>query len=201
MKAIILASTSPRRQQLLRQLGIEFKVVAPAVDEEHMAAEGGGDPVSLALRLAQAKALAAAEQLTAGLIIAADTIVVCEQVVMGKPGDAAEARAMLERLSGRTHEVITGLCLLERESGRLSLEYESTRVTFRALTDEDIDDYIACGESMDKAGAYGIQGYGAVLVQGIEGCFYNVMGLPLARLTLMLQPYGFESFEKPEGLK
>lgn len=192
MKAIILASASPRRQQLLTQLGLDFQVMEAGIDEEGAGVDFGGEPHELAMELAQRKAEAAASRLTSGLVIAADTIVVCERQIMGKPLNREQARAMLRALSGRSHEVITGLCVLEVDAGGCDSAYERTRVHFRALSDQDIEAYLDSGEAMDKAGAYGIQGLGAVLVEGIEGCYYNVVGLPLTRLTMMLQQRGIK---------
>ncbi|NLZ44618.1 MAG: septum formation protein Maf, partial [Clostridia bacterium] len=129
------------------------------------------------------------------LVIAADTIVVAENRIMGKPRDKGDAREMLSFLSGRWHEVYTGIALVRAAEGKSLLDYERTRVKFHSLSREEIDRYIRSGEPMDKAGAYGIQGLGAVLVERIEGCYFNVVGLPLAKLALMLKKFGLEVLE------
>lgn len=187
---IILASGSPRRKELLTAMGIShFRVVAPDFDER---AVGPFPPADLVRRLAVGKARAVAETVGSGpLIIAADTVVALEDMVLGKPRSAAEARDMLRRLSGRTHRVYTGLTV--HCDGRESTHYVCTEVTFRALTEEEIAHYVATGEPMDKAGAYGIQGIGAQLVSGISGDFFNVMGLPVCLLSEMLRTFGVDT--------
>ena len=141
-------------------------------------------------KLARAKAQAAADKVSSGVIIAADTVVVLDDEVLGKPRDESEAAAILARLSGRRHQVITGVCIIDRESERLLTVSEITRVYLRTLSTEEIAAYVSTGEPLDKAGAYGIQGLGALLVERIEGCYYNVVGLPLFRLNLMLKEVG-----------
>lgn len=185
--AIILASNSPRRKDLLRQVGIEF-IVAPAdVDERQLPGE---PPEEYAVRVATDKAKAAAERAGDGLIIAADTIVVLEDRVLGKPSDAKEAESMLGMLSGRIHHVITGLVVLDAGSKRMTAKAADTKVWFRKLSTGEIRSYVASGEPFDKAGAYGIQGLGALLVERIEGCYFNVVGLPLSLLSEMLADNG-----------
>ena len=187
---MILASASPRRRQLLQQLGLSFTVLAADIDEAALVREGELSPVEQALHLAELKARAVQEQLKEGLIIAADTVVWCGDHALGKPSDNAEARRMLQMLSGRAHLVVTGLCLMDCVSGVWETAAECTEVFFRELTAADIEAYIATGEPHDKAGAYGIQGYGAIFVEAIAGCYYNVMGLPLNRLCRMLGNFG-----------
>ena len=185
--SIILASNSPRRRELLAQIGIrDFQILSPDVDE---AVEPGLSPARMVEALSLRKAQAAAGRAGADdLIIAADTVVALDGRVLGKPQDQGEAFAMLSALSGREHRVYTGVTVLG--GGRAATEHEETAVAFRALSPEEIRDYIATGEPMDKAGAYGIQGVGALLVQGIRGDYCNVVGLPLFRLGRMLSGFG-----------
>ena len=185
--SIILASNSPRRRELLAQIGIrDFQILSPDVDET---VEPGLSPARMVETLSLRKAQAAAGRAGAeDLIIAADTVVALDGRVLGKPRDQEDAFAMLSALSGREHRVYTGVTVLR--GGQAATEHEETAVAFRALTPEEIRDYIATGEPMDKAGAYGIQGVGALLVQGIRGDYCNVVGLPLFRLGRMLSGFG-----------
>ena len=193
---MILASQSPRRIELLHEADLEFRVIPADVNEEPLPHE---DPFFLVERLACMKAatVLAAHAEPSEIVLAADTIVTIDGEVLGKPSDATDARAMLRRLSGRTHTVATGVCIArcdEREPRRLSDDeppvsfVAKTDVTFYELTDEEIDAYVTSGEPMDKAGAYGIQGTGGrMLVKGIEGDFYNVVGLPIAEVVRKLK--------------
>ena len=185
--SIILASNSPRRRELLAQIGIrDFQILSPDVDET---VEPGLSPARMVEALSLRKAQAAAGRAGADdLIIAADTVVALDGRVLGKPRDQEEAFAMLSALSGREHRVYTGVTVLG--GGQAATEHEETAVAFRALSPEEIRDYIATGEPMDKAGAYGIQGVGALLVQGIRGDYCNVVGLPVFRLGRMLSGFG-----------
>ena len=182
---IILASGSPRRRELLNTLGLSF-TVCPAKGEE-TAPEGAG-PAEIVKALSRAKAGVVARQFAGELIIAADTIVYLDGRVLGKPKDEADARAMLSALSGRSHEVYTGVTVMLGED--TLCEAECTKVFFRELSAEEIDAYVASGDPMDKAGAYGIQGRAALMVEKIEGDYFNVMGLPLCRLGKMLKTIG-----------
>lgn len=189
---IILASQSPRRKELLSQMGLRgFKVTSPEVDEtveEHL------PPAQVVEELSRRKALAVARH--AGqddLIIAADTVVALEGAVLGKPADQREAFAMLSALSGNRHYVYTGLTVIQGD--QVVTQHECTTVTFRELEPEEISHYIATGEPMDKAGAYGIQGLGAMLVSGIEGDYFNVVGLPIFRLSRILAGFGLDLFQ------
>ncbi len=186
---IILASGSPRRKQLLTQMGMRpFNIVSPDVDE---AVDRGLSPAQVVETLSARKADAVAAQVGPGaLIIAADTIVTLEDAILGKPADDLDAFRMLSALSGGRHQVYTGVTLLR--GGERRCEHEVTTVTFRELTEADITRYIATGEPMDKAGAYGIQGLGALLVERIEGDYFNVMGLPVCRLGRMLAGLGVD---------
>jgi septum formation protein len=172
---LVLASLSPRRSELLRVAGFSFRVRSCPVEEVRSETE---PPREYALRLARAKAEAA---WVGGdeVVLGADTIVVVGEQVLEKPRDAADARRMLEALSGRSHTVITGICLRHRRGA--ILDSESTQVHFSELDREEIDAYVASGEPMDKAGAYAIQGLASKFIDRIEGCYFNVMGLPLAR--------------------
>lgn len=182
---LILASQSPRRQDLLRQAGFGFRVVVPGVDERRLPEE---PPESYVERLARAKA----EAVEAGpedWVLAADTTVALDHHVLEKPADAAEAARMLRLLSGRVHEVMTGVCL--RHGGRQWSGVETTRVEFAELSEEEIAEYAASGEPLDKAGGYGIQGRASKLIPRIEGCYFNVVGLPVARVYAMLRAAGY----------
>ena len=184
---IILASNSPRRRELLGQMGIKgFKVAAPDVDET---VEGNLHPAQIVEELSLRKAKAAAAKNDGdGLIIAADTVVALEGAVLGKPRDKRDAFSMLSALSGNRHDVYTGVTVML--GGRVVTEHERTTVTFRDVEPEEIRAYIATGEPMDKAGAYGIQGRGALLVSGIQGDYCNVVGLPVYRLGRILAGLG-----------
>jgi septum formation protein len=186
---LILASSSPRRVEVLRDAGITFEVVTTNVDETRLEAEPAEKMVR---RLAEAKARAAAIQVVGpAIVIGADTVVVLGEDVLGKPASAEDARAMLARLSGKTHAVMTGVAVLRLPERTLRIETESTRVTMAPYTAQEIADYVAGGEPMDKAGAYAIQGRGGRFVTSIEGCYFNVVGLPLARLYRILKELGW----------
>jgi len=187
---LILASASPRRAEILRNAGIPFETHATAVDESLRSGELRGDYVR---RLALAKARGAAEALRdsgESLFIGADTIVVVDGEILGKPSSDEEARRMLRLLRGRVHEVHTGVAVVRRPRAMEGIVEEITRVTFAPLSDREIDAYVATGEPSDKAGAYGIQGIGGRYVTRIEGCYFNVMGLPIARLWALLSEFG-----------
>lgn len=187
MKKLILASASPRRRELLLQLGIPFTVMVSGVAEENPA---GADPSHLAVRLALVKAESVGRRVSGGLVLAADTVVAVEGKLLGKPRHRAEAAAMLRTLSGRWHEVLTGVALLEQPGGRKATHVERTLVHVRRLLPGEIDWYVDSGEPYDKAGGYGIQGRAAVFVDRIEGCYFNVVGLPLAALWQLLARFG-----------
>lgn len=173
---ILLASASPRRQAILQQLGIQFQVVAPQIEEDI----SDLPPLEAPRLLAVEKAMAISRTYPEHLVLGYDTLVFLDGSPLGKPVDRAEAYRMLEGLRDRWHEVRTGFCLAQggqvREEG-----VECTRVRFRAFSKQELDDYIADGEPFDKAGAYGIQGKGARFVRAIEGCYYNVVGLPVTK--------------------
>ena len=205
---LVLASASPRRQELLRIAGIPFTVQPADIDETPIPGEA---PRVYAERLAQEKALKVSRNHATKYVLGADTIVVVDEKILGKPRDAADAARMLSILSGRVHEVITGVCLVEPasssqlpvasepavralssrvnvcENRQFTTSSETTRVTFGALSDEEIQSYVATGEPMDKAGAYAIQGLAARWIPSIEGDYSNVMGLPVALVYRMLR--------------
>lgn len=184
---LYLASRSPRRARLLEMLGVRFAQVTP--DEDGGAWEPGADPALYATCQAEAKALSVAEQQKRGVILGADTVVYLDGEVFEKPADEAEARAFLHRLAGREHEVLTGLALVRAGGGISISAVERSRVRMSPMDAATIRAYVATGEPLDKAGAYGIQGIGGMLVAGISGCYFNVMGLPLARLRALMQEY------------
>ena len=189
MKQIILASSSPRRSSLLRQIGITFETVPPDVDESRYTF--GGDPAGTAERLALAKAKSVAGRVDARgrLLLGADTVVLFEGEVIGKPKDVDDAFAMLQKLAGRSHRVLTGFALLDPQADRAVTGHEWTTVSMRELTDAEIRAYVDTGEPLDKAGSYGAHALGAGLITRVEGCFYNVIGLPLARLLVELKNF------------
>lgn len=185
---LILASASPRRAEILRNAGFEFDVHPAHVDETSFPGESPEDYVR---RLADAKARLVADHAarnhTQAIIIGADTAVTVAGELLGKPSGVEDAKRMLRLLSGRTHEVLTGVAVLRVPEGFSALHVETTRVTFLDLSDSDIENYIATGEPFDKAGAYGIQGIGGKFVREIEGCYFNVMGLPLSRVWSLVR--------------
>lgn len=187
---IILASKSPRRQELLRLLGVEFQIMTEDVDETMDIALPPEDEVR---RVSACKAQAVAGCVRAeDTVISADTIVVCDGVIMGKPKSEAEAVQMLRRLSGRTHRVMTGLTV--RQADRVESVTVTTSITFRPLSEREILAYVQSGEPMDKAGAYGIQGGASLFVSHLDGDYFNVMGLPVCTLTLLLRSFGIPIF-------
>ena len=188
--AIILASQSPRRRELLGQMGLTQFIIRPALGEERT--DPGLTPAQLVEALSRQKAEEVAGRSDPGdLIIAADTVVAIDGTVLGKPRDEAQAREMLSLLSGRSHTVYTGVTV--RRDGEVLTGHEATHVRFRPLSPAEIDAYVRTGEPMDKAGSYGIQGLGALLVEGIEGDYCNVVGLPVCRLGRMLLKFGMDA--------
>ena len=183
---LILASASPRRQELMKLLRFDFEVRASGVPEEP---RRGESPAQLVMRLARAKADTIRDTRPEAWVVGADTVVVCGSEILGKPDSPAAAGEMLRKLSGRTHEVLTGICIRHRQLRHAS--FVETSVRFAALSDRDIQEYLATGESLGKAGAYAIQGYGSRFVHGIHGCYFNVVGLPLAHLHRTLMQLGF----------
>lgn len=185
--AIVLASASPRRRELLENVGVKDMVIIPAHGEERAPEGASADEAVMAI--SRGKALEVAEQCSPeDVIIAADTVVCLDGCILGKPHDEAEAAEMLRRLSGREHEVFTGVTVMRGADVHCGVE--RTLVRFRALTAAEIAAYVATGEPMDKAGAYGAQGVASLFVEGITGDFFNVMGLPMCRLGRMLSNLG-----------
>jgi septum formation protein len=184
---LILASASPRRKEILASAGLNFEVCPSAIDEAPLAGER---PEDYARRVARDKALSVAAQTPAGsLVLGADTIVVADEEILGKPRDAADAARMLRILSGVSHQVITGVCIVRAPAELIALRHETTAVTFRDLDDDEISNYVASGEPLDKAGAYGIQGLASKFVTRVEGCYFNVVGLPVALVYELLKPF------------
>lgn len=186
---IVLASASPRRKELLEQIDLQFLIIPSNADEIILPDE---TPEELVVRLSIDKAseVANREDVAGRWFIGSDTIVLCNEQILGKPADTQQAAEMLRLLSGREHRVLSGYAVLDRQTGEQRSEAVSTKVRFRELTDAEIARYIATGEPMDKAGSYAIQGRGVCFVAGIEGSYTNVVGLPLCRLTLALKELG-----------
>ncbi|MFY9813394.1 MAG: nucleoside triphosphate pyrophosphatase [Dehalococcoidales bacterium] len=187
MKKLILASASPRRRELLQKIGLKFEVDASNCAEE---IDPALLPEELVCRISAAKAKAVASRHKNAVIIAADTIGVIGKKLLGKPHTAAEARKTLGQISGKSHLVITGFTVLDTATDKIITKTVTTKVYIKKLTPLEIDAYVATGEPLDKAGAYGIQGLGAVIVERIEGDYYNVVGLPLFTLTEVLKEFG-----------
>lgn len=187
---LILASASPRRAALLGQAGIPYRVVESGLHDE--SEPPGTAPAETAVRLALRKAQRVAGGLREGVVLGADTIVLHRDEILGKPRDRDEARRMLRRLSGEEHLVITGIALIDVRTGSYECDFAETRVWMRVLEPEIIEAYLATGEPMDKAGAYGIQGKAAIFVERIEGSYFNAVGLPLYQLSLLLSRMGIK---------
>ncbi|MCQ1536084.1 septum formation protein Maf [Methanosarcina sp. KYL-1] len=193
MRRIILASASPRRKELLKQLiGDNFEVFVSSYEEKPLQ---GLSPEALLIRHSVEKARDVAKRFDSGIIIAADTSVLCEGEVLGKPHTPERATEMLEKISGKTVQVITGLTVLDMDRGEEISESELTDVRMKKMSEEEISAYVRTGEPLDKAGAFGIQDKGAVLVERVEGDFFNVVGLPLFRLGRILEMLGVSVFE------
>ena len=189
---LILASSSPRRAEILANAGLPFSVLSSAVDESPYPGEA---PAALVQRLANAKAdLVTARAIGPAIILAADTVVVLDDKILGKPSSVEDARHMLQQLSGRTHSVLTGVALVRLPDGERRQFIESTLVHFRPITDEELSSYLATEEPYDKAGAYAIQGQAGRYIPRVEGCYFNVVGLPLSRVLTELKGLGW-----PEG--
>lgn len=192
MIKVILASKSPRRSEILNNLKVNFETLTPNIDESSEIK----DPALLVETLSQRKANAVFNNLSSSkdtLIIAADTVVFLDNEILGKPKNDLEAKNMLSKLSGKTHTVISGLCLMF--NGNFICGHACSKVTFDKLSEKDIEFYVKSGEPLDKAGAYGIQGLGAIWVSGIKGCYFNVMGLPVNLLKNLLKELGLNLYE------
>jgi len=186
---LILASSSLQRAEILANAGLSFSVLSSAVDESPYPGEA---PVALVQRLANAKAdLVTARAVGPAIILAADTVIVQDDKILGKPGTVENARHMLQQLSGRTHSVLTGVAMIRLPDGERRQFIESTLVHFRPITDEELSSYLATQEPFDKAGSYAIQGQAGRYIPRIEGCYFNVVGLPLSRVMTELKSLGW----------
>lgn len=186
---IILASSSPRRKELLAQIGIRFKAV-PSSYEEDMSEKVSN--TKLAEKLALGKALDIASKLKSGIVIGCDTFVALDSHRLGKPHDKKDAQRILKLISGKTMKVFSGIAVIDVKRSKTVIDHEITEVKMKKLTQHEIDSYIATGEPLDKAGAYAIQGIGAILIEKIDGCYSNVIGLPLYKLNLALHELGYD---------
>ena len=184
---IVLASASPRRKELFKALGLEFTVVNSGVEETNGGTEA---PERLAADLAVEKAEAVAGRMSDGLVLGADTVVVVDHEILGKPVDAADARRMLRLLRDRWHRVITGIALLDIADARRAVRAVETRVRMASYSDRELEEYVASGEPLDKAGSYAIQELGGRLVEAVEGCYTNVVGLPVCEVARLLRDFG-----------
>jgi septum formation protein len=185
---LVLASTSPRRAMLLTQVGLPFVVIPPIAKE---LSPTDGDFVDIVMRNAETKARSVVGKADGRLVIGADTIVDLNGQPLNKPTDPDDARRMLSLLSGRSHRVHTGIVVIDSATGRLERDAATTRVYFRQLGADEINAYVQSGQPLDKAGSYGIQERGALFIERVEGCFFNVVGLPLAKLWEMLKRMGY----------
>lgn len=181
---IILASGSPRRKEILENTNLKFSVITSDIDERIFENE---EPIQLVLRLAFEKCMSVAQNNPSDLVIGADTIVVLDNEILGKPKNEEEAFNTLSKLSNREHQVITGMSIVNLENEKKIVDYAISNVKFKKLTDQDIKDYINTKECLDKAGSYGIQGYGALLVEEIKGDYFNIVGLPISKLSDILK--------------
>lgn len=183
-KRLVLASASPRRKEILENLGLDFEVITSNAEEK---VDSDIPPYMVVQQLAMLKGTDVALKTENALVISADTIVYLDGEILGKPGEIQNARQMLKKLSGKEHEVYTGICITDSGAGKSVSDYELTKVKFRDLNDEEIENYINTGEPMDKAGGYGIQGKGCLLVEKINGDYLNVVGLPATKLSKILK--------------
>ncbi|MDD3297832.1 MAG: Maf family protein [Firmicutes bacterium] len=193
MKRLVLASGSPRRQEVLEQLGLSFEVIKSDVDE---AFPKGYTPEQTAVAVALRKVRYVAKKLKSpALVVGADTIVVLKGEIMGKPVDTGQAFQMIKKLAGEEHTVITGVAVADSESGEERTGYQTTLVKMKDICPERIKRYVSTGEPLDKAGAYAVQGKAAVFIEGIKGCYFNVVGLPITTLDSMFQSLGMDLFQ------
>ena len=186
---LVLASASPRRRELLEQIGLDFKVIPSQAEEQILPGETPEEHV-IRLSLDKANEVANRDNVSGRWFIGSDTIVLCDQQILGKPENGDHAATILKQLSGREHRVLSGFAIIDRQTGQQRVEAVSTKVWFRQLTETEITGYIATGEPADKAGAYAIQGLGICFVAKIEGSYTNVVGLPLCKLTLAMKELG-----------
>ena len=186
MKDIILASSSPRREEILKKYNFAFEIIKPDI-EEIISKED--TPEQLVMSLSFRKAYSIGEKYPEAIVIGADTVVVYEGEILSKPKDPEDAFKMISLLSGKTHEVITGVSIINEATNTKIVDFEKTKVKFRKLDEDFINTYIDTKEPFDKAGSYGIQGIGALLVEKIDGCYLNVVGMPLVKLDKLLNKY------------
>ena len=184
----ILASASPRRSEILMRLGMEFRVDPSVIPEPGRRPHE--TPSKYAIRVACFKAAETAGRHSSGIVVGVDTIVVLDNAILGKPESLADARSMLQSLSGRWHEVLSGICLIDCSDGRKHSSFGRSRVHFRRLSPDEIQWYLGTGEYRDKAGAYGVQGYASLLIDHIEGCYFNIVGFPLAAFERLCRRSG-----------
>ncbi len=194
-RRVVLASASPRRRELMSRLDVDFDVRPPEGDESQR--QDNEPPTEYARRLSHDKALEVAREYKDGIVVAADTIVVLDDDVLGKPADAGEATEMLRQLRGRTHQVVTGLTIVDVGSSRALTSSKTTDVAMRDYSDNEIDAYVASGEPFDKAGAYAVQDGAFRPAEGVDGCYLNVVGLPLCELVALFGRLGIESALEP----
>jgi septum formation protein len=190
----ILASASPRRREILSRLGLHFRVVPSGLEEPER--NRHETPSRYAVRLACLKAREVSQKHKSGFIISADTIVVLGNQILMKPESKADAQRMIRHLSGRWHEVVTGICVVDCTSGREHSAFSRTRVHFRKLSPAEIDWYIKTGEYRDKAGAYGVQGYASLFIDRIEGCYFNIVGFPISTFERLCEKFGTNLIRK-----
>ncbi|MEJ6950449.1 Maf family protein [Natronospora cellulosivora (SeqCode)] len=191
MKKLVLASKSPRRVELLKMMGFDFAIIPSHINEDEYL---GLNPVEMVKKLAKAKAERVAENLENTVVIAADTIVLIDDIILGKPLNRGEAVSILQKIQGEKHQVFTGFAVCDTETKNFIVDYDKTDVFMRSISDEEIMSYVDTGEPMDKAGAYGIQGIGGIFVDKILGSYFTVMGLPIHKLALVLRDFDFKIF-------
>jgi len=185
---LVLASAFPRREEILKQLNLKFTILPSKIDEDSFKID---DPVELVKTLAAEKAKSVSELVEDAVVIAADTVVVYDDQILGKPGGKLEAKKMLKKLSSNQHQVITGLAVLNSQSGERYVDFNITDVKIKALSESEIDNYVETGEPLGKAGAYAIQGLGGLFVEEIRGSYYSVMGLPIHQLAQLLDKFNY----------
>ncbi len=198
MKRIILASQSPRRRKLLEQIGLKFEVVPSNIDEDEKSIN---NPRRLVKNLAMEKAKIVSQKVKDGIVIAADSVVVFNGEIIGKPKDDKDAFAILKKLSGNFHDVFTGLVVMDANNGKTLSDVVKSKVKFREIPDEEIMDYVKTGEPLDKAGGYGAQERAAVFLESVDGCFFNIVGLPIAKLVEMLKEFGVDVLKEGQVKK
>ncbi|MFW5749332.1 MAG: Maf family protein [Halanaerobium sp.] len=185
---LVLASASPRREEILAQLNLKFTIVPSKIDESNF---DQSDPIKLVKLLAEEKAKSVSKLVEDAIIIAADTVVVHDEKILGKPAGKLDAKKMLKKLSSDQHQVITGVAVLNSRSGERHLDYNITEVKMAELSEKEIENYVETGEPLDKAGSYAIQGFGALFVEEIRGSYYSVMGLPIHQLARLLDKFNY----------